>query len=225
MTTKMIYLARRNPALAPHEFAPAWKSHSALGAQCTNVRDKVVSVRQCARVLTYPVPPGFSTDYDGVNLLTVKSLEAAHSIWTDPETLAVMRPDEPRVFSTYVREFTLVAQEVWAGEPDVSLRHQPGGRCVVLGFLQGARLQELSHDAVAARLPGAEALVLNHVCEPPPEGYDYSVILEAWYPSPADALQEFARVSPTDALMRAAGDHLSAERSVWMLTQVTHHRP
>jgi len=225
MTTKMIYLARRNPALAPHEFAPAWKSHSALGAQCTNVRDKVISVRQCARVLTHPAPSGFSTDYDGVNLLTVKSLEAAHSIWTDPETLAIMRPDEPRVFSTYVREFTLVAQEVWAGEPEAAVRHQPGGRCVVLGFLRGDRLQELSRDAVAASLPGAEALVLNQVCEQPPDGYDYSVILEAWYPSPADALQEFARVSPTEALMGAAGDRLSAARSVWMLTQVTHHRP
>ena len=32
-------------------------------------------------------------------------------IWNDPETLAVMRPDEPRVFSTYVREFTLVCEE------------------------------------------------------------------------------------------------------------------
>jgi hypothetical protein len=225
MTIKMIYLAKRNPVLAPHEFAPAWKSHSALGAQCTNVRDKVISVRQCARVLTHRVPAGFSSDYDGVNLLTVKSLEAAHSIWTDPETLAIMRPDEPRVFSSYVREFTLVAQEAWAGEPEASIRHQPGGRCVVLGFLQGDRLQDLSHDAVAVSLPGAESLVLNLVCEQPPEGYDYSVILEAWYASATQALASFGQTSLVDSPLGALSGRLDRSRSVWMLTQVTHHRP
>ena len=48
---KMIYLARRNPALAPEDFPQAWREHSALGRQCRNVQDKVLGVRQCARVL------------------------------------------------------------------------------------------------------------------------------------------------------------------------------
>ena len=32
MGWKMIYLARRNPALAPEQFPQAWREHSALGA-------------------------------------------------------------------------------------------------------------------------------------------------------------------------------------------------
>ena len=105
---KMIYLARRNPALAPEDFAQAWREHSALGAGCSNVRDKVLSVSQCSRVLTLPGLAGAADDYDGVNLLLMRDLQSAADIWNDAQTLATMRPDEPRVFSTYVRNFTLV---------------------------------------------------------------------------------------------------------------------
>ena len=44
MNWKMIYLARRNPRLKPEEFPQAWREHSALGARCTNVVAKVLSV-------------------------------------------------------------------------------------------------------------------------------------------------------------------------------------
>ena len=37
MGWKMIYLARRNPALAPEQFPQAWREHSALGAGCTEL--------------------------------------------------------------------------------------------------------------------------------------------------------------------------------------------
>ena len=47
MGWKMIYLAQRNPALAPEQFPQAWREHSALGAGCTNVRGKVLSVAAC----------------------------------------------------------------------------------------------------------------------------------------------------------------------------------
>ncbi|MBP6105040.1 MAG: EthD domain-containing protein [Steroidobacteraceae bacterium] len=111
MGWKMIYLARRNPALAPEQFPHAWREHSALGAGCASVRDRILSVAQCSRILEGATPPGTAADFDGVNLLSLRDLQAASDIWNDPETLAVMRPDEPRVFSTYVREFTLVCEE------------------------------------------------------------------------------------------------------------------
>ena len=38
---KMIYLARRNPALMAEDFPQAWREHSALGRQCVNVADRV----------------------------------------------------------------------------------------------------------------------------------------------------------------------------------------
>ena len=46
MGWKMIYLARRNPALTAEQFPQAWREHSALGAGCTNVREKVLSVAE-----------------------------------------------------------------------------------------------------------------------------------------------------------------------------------
>jgi len=90
---KMIYLARRNPALAPEDFPQAWREHSALGRQCRNVGERVLSVAQCSRLLDVPLP-GSSADYDGVNLLVLRDRDAATMIWSDPETLAVMRPDD-----------------------------------------------------------------------------------------------------------------------------------
>ncbi len=210
MTIKMIYLAKRNPALAPEDFPQAWREHSALGAKCTNVRDKVVSVRQCSRVLAHPPLQGFSSTYDGVNLLTVKSLAAAHDIWSDPETLAVMRPDEPRVFSTYVRNFTLICEETSVDERAGAIRVNPLGKCVVVGFLRefGA--------SPSFTFPHARAVVLNRVCETPPPGYAYEVILEAWYEDPVQA---------TQALQGTSHAMLGEADCVWMLTTVTHSRP
>ena len=80
MAWKMIYLARRNPALAPEDFPQAWREHSALGAGCTNVRDKVKSVRQCSRDLeNTPRLPGATADYDGVNLLVLNAIGDCHA--------------------------------------------------------------------------------------------------------------------------------------------------
>ncbi len=129
MGWKMVYLARRNPALAAAEFPQAWREHSALGARCTNVRDKVLSVTQCSRVLEPPPLRGAADDYDGVNLLALRDLQAAADIWSDPETLTIMRPDEPRVFATYVRDFTLVCEE----RP---LRDNPRTTTALIGFLR-----------------------------------------------------------------------------------------
>ncbi len=139
MGWKMIYLARRNPSLAPEQFPQAWREHSALGAGCTNVRDKVLSVTQCSRVLEGAPLPGAATDYDGVNLLVLRDLQAATDIWNDAETLAIMRPDEPRVFSTYDRLEGVVDWKVaalehkWAG-----LRTFAPDRAPVFGFAPGA---------------------------------------------------------------------------------------
>ena len=126
---KMVYLAQRNPALAAENFAQAWREHSALGRQCRNVQDKVLGVQQCTRLRSdgHALAEdgglhGASTGYDGVNLLQLRDLGVASDLWNDPETLAIMRPDEPRVFSTYVRDFTLVCRErVLHGAPSSSM--------------------------------------------------------------------------------------------------------
>jgi len=219
---KMIYLARRNPALRDDQFSQAWREHSALGAGCTNVRDKVLSVMQCSRVLQGPPLPGAATDYDGVNLLTLRDVQAATDIWNDPETLAIMRPDEPRVFSTYVRHFTLVCGER-------VLRDQPREACCVVGFLKARGGVSASSLAAAtldsADLPGAGRVVWNPVLLPPPEGYDFDAITEWWYPSADAARAALAAQVVRNHLDAGLQSRLDVARSVFMFTQVTHSRP
>jgi hypothetical protein len=220
---KMIYLARRNPALAAEDFPQAWREHSALGRQCRNVQDKVLGVRQCSRVLDRPgVPQGASADYDGVNLLMLRDRQAADDIWSDEETVRIMRPDEPRVFSTYVRDFTLVASE------SVVVDGAETGVCVVLflraraGGLQPVRGQTLGTDSPWA---AALRLVWNTVAGVRPPGYEYDAIVEAWFPS-VDAVATAFGVEPVWAqLPGGLSEAVDAARSVCMLTHVTHRRP
>jgi len=227
MAWKMIYLARRNPALAPEQFSQAWREHSALGAGCTNVRAKVVQVMQCSRVLQGPVPTGCSTAYDGVNLLEIRDRQAADDIWSDAETLAIMRPDEPRVFSTYVRHFTLVCE----GQALVDV---PRGACVVVGFLRRAAGADDAAWARAAQAvsgslqgdgqdPGRR--VWNRVAAEPPPGYHYDAIVEWWFATPDAARAALGAQGVPAGLPAALLSTLDAAASVFMFTQVTHHRP
>lgn len=219
---KMIYLARRNPALAASDFAQAWREHSALGRQCRNVQDKVLGVTQCTRLLTR-APAGASTEYDGVNLLRLRDRQAADDIWSDPETLAIMRPDEPRVFDRYVRDFTLVAREE-------VLREGPAGEAVLLGFLR--RLPRVAPADFGRALaqaglpwPQARRVVLNTVEPQRPPGYDFDVIVEWWF----DDAEALRAALGTGALQRAlpllmtvVGDPAAP---VFMATGVSHRRP
>ena len=242
---KMIYLARRNPALAAGDFAQAWREHSALGRQCRNVQDKVLGVTQCTR-LREPEDKGgedgglrgASTAYDGVNLLQLRDLDVATDLWNDPETLAIMRPDEPRVFSTYVRDFTLVCRERL-------LREAPAGEVAVFGFVRRSPgISKLAFDAAwadgpldgwlaAPALENALRVVHNSVVQTPPQGYDYDGIAEWWFASADAARAAFGGIgsgtgdlrSQLPAAYGALADLADLERSVFMFTQVSHRRP
>lgn len=223
MQWKMIYLARRNPALDADEFAEAWRGHSSLGRQCRNVQDKVLGVTQCSRLLRQ-LPAGCSVDFDGVNLLRLRDRAAADDIWSDPETLAIMRPDEPRVFDRYVREFTLVAHEQ-------VLHEGPAGDAVLVAFLHrppshtSADCCQALPAPLLAAWPQAGRVVLNAVEPARPPGYDFDAIAEWWF-SNADALREALAQRPlADVCATALDARCTAAASVFMATAVTHRRP
>ena len=241
---QMIYLARRNPALAAEDFAQAWREHSALGRQCRNVQDKVLGVTQCTRLRSDGKNTaedgglrGASTDYDGVNLLQLRDLGVASDIWNDPDTLAIMRPDEPRVFSTYVREFTLVCRAR-------VLRAGPATAVALIGIARrAAHTSKAAVNAAWADGPAAAWLnapvlhsavrVLHHsVVQAPPPGYGYDGIAEWWFADAAAARAAFASGGggggATDLraqLPAAFGALADLERSVFVFTGVTHRRP
>ncbi len=211
MGWKMIYLARRNPALAPEQFPQAWREHSALGAGCTNVRDKVLSVTQCSRVLDGAPLPGAATDYDGVNLLVLRDLQAATDIWNDAETLAIMRPEV--------------------------VRDAPRSGTCLVGFLRRReglsaadwrlRLLQTLPSAWMSSGPFAQArrVVLNAVHLPPPLGYEYDVICEWWFDSVDDARAAVGSQDPREHLPASLAAIADLPRSVFMFTRVTHSRP
>ena len=230
MVWKMIYLARRNPMLAAEQFPQAWREHSALGRQCRNVGQRVKSVAQCSRVLDAALP-GASATYDGVNLMVLADRESASAIWGDPETLAVMKPDEPRVFDRYVREFTLVCREQL-------LRDAPRTPVLLCAFLR--RRADLS--AAEFRLswiaagPGSQLLrgplgqahrvVHNEVVDMPPPGYEYDLIVEWWFESVQELQRAVGDAPDLPALLAPPlAGLLDMPNSVFMLTRVTHARP
>lgn len=220
---KMIYLARRNPALAPEDFPRAWREHSALGRQCGNVRDKVLAVTQCSRVLDRPdALPGASVDYDGVNLLTLRDRQAADDIWNDPETLAIMRPDEPRVFSTYVRDFALTARET------VVVDGPRSDVCVVL-FLHARDTPDANHAFFApdrgSPWARSQRLVRNRVEGHRPFGYEFDLVVEAWYETVGQVTDAFECSGIWESLPQGLAKCVDRARSVCMLTRVTHRRP
>lgn len=235
---KMIYLARRNPALAAEDFPQAWREHSALGRQCKNVGQRVKAVAQCSRMLGVQGLEGsvaLSQDYDGVNLMVLADREAGSVIWNDPETLAVMRPDEPRVFADYVRNFSVLARQqlLFSRLPqkDFSQQVLPQKEQVMLiGFLQrndewqgaAAELSACPPQWQAGGLGKASRIVCNLLDEEAPTGYGFRYVVEWWFDTSQQAIAA-AQSLRTDAAACAGewgwGEH------VFMLTEVTHARP
>lgn len=230
---KMIYLARRNPALAAADFPQAWREHSALGRQCKSVGQRVKAVAQCSRQLQADAL-ALSTDYDGVNLMVLAEREAGAAIWNDPQTLAIMRPDEPRVFADYVRNFSVLCrQQVLYGSlaADASAAVLPQKEQVMLiGFLQrsdewqGAamNLEQCPQQWKSGGLNQASRIVCNMLDEKAPVGYGYRYIVEWWFDSVALALNAAQSLDVSSA---AQGGEFGWGEHVFMLTEVTHARP
>jgi hypothetical protein len=222
---KMIYLAKRNPQLAATEFEQAWREHSALGKQCRNVQDKVLGVAQCTSVLSMGIAntlSGIHTQADGVNLLQIRDLQVASDIWHDPETQAIMKPDELRVFDRYVREFTLVAQE------DV-LVNVPSGQSVLVGFISELPTDATTNFRMAladfSNWNFGQRLVVNKVQADRPAGYNYDAIVEWWFEDTHQMLQRLNQEAVQLQLQNAMGHLCNLNQSVFMATQVTHRRP
>jgi hypothetical protein len=220
---KLIYLAKRNPSLKAEQFPQAWREHSALGRQCTNVQHRVRSVTQCVRVPVEKVPL-LSTRYDGVNLIELLDRESADAIWSDPETLAVMRPDEPRVFDRYVRDFSLVAREH-------IIQPGPKGPSVLVAFLKSHHPADgmekvTSFNDPLESIASTTRVVVNLVEPHRPPGYDFDVIVEWWFESlhRLNAALESAYLNEAILPFLEAGGY-ETQSAVLMATCVSHRRP
>ena len=225
---KMIYLARRNPQLAAADFPQAWREHSALGRSCSNVQTRVRSVAQCVRLLDAHWPATLHHGYDGVNLLHLSDRASADAIWHDRQTLAVMRPDEPRVFDRYVRDCALVAREQRLLAPPPADSGQ--ANAVLLAFLKrrpGIDPAAWQHTLSQPTRPWPElgASAINWVEPERPPGYDYDAILEYWFSDAEQLTQALANAAATQPWLAQRQTDCDLAASVLIPTYISHRRP
>jgi EthD domain len=192
MPFKLVYLARRNPALTPEAFPEAWKSHSRLASQFSSTLGTHYSrVIQCLKAYQVQVPEGFLNDIDGVAMLTMKSWEDLQATRSDANVNSVLRDDEPRVFADYVDRSMLAVDE------SVLMDKGPG-RYALLSFLpvnahsnqselykvwSGAHAEELM-DACHVAVGYHQCRVVDHPGVP----YAFGGLAELWTSTLDDAL-------------------------------------
>jgi hypothetical protein len=237
MNFKSIYLARRNPTIAPEDWPKAWRSHPKAVSQMPQAGAAIAaaldSINYCALVRAPTLdgapfdPPGASRDHDGVAVVASAS-DALHHIGDvrpadDPVVL-----DEVRVFGRKVDDFAVKAKEalVLGGRPGQAAVHRLLVRKA--GGAPEAFQARLAKTAEVAR-PAVDAgkvvrYVHNVVVDTPPPGYEFDGVVETWFPTVEDAVRSF--VDPaTTAIAKDLAEFCDMDRSVTMLTEVIFRHP
>jgi hypothetical protein len=235
---KSIYLARRNPSIAPEDWPRAWRSHpravAQLGSVGAAIGGAIDTIDYCARVRE-PVldgarfdPPGVSREHDGVAVVSSAS-EDLHRIGSNREGQEAVIQDEVRVFGRPADQFSLACREV------ASLGGRPG-QAAVIRFL--VRKAGVTPDEFMARWTGRHAdlvraavedgkigrYVQNAIVREPPAGYAFDGISETWFHDVEESVRSFV-----DPVLTALCDDLihfcDVVRSVTMLTEVIYRVP
>lgn len=101
---KLIYLARRSPALAREAFAARWRQHGALGMSMPRWKN-VWRYTQCDVLSDADGVAGVDHRYDGVALIAQRSLEHRRAHFGDRSSQHVMEVDEAETFAERVANF------------------------------------------------------------------------------------------------------------------------
>lgn len=217
MTHKLIYLARRNPAIPEKDFGETWKSHSLLASTLgTNFSRHFTRVRQCIKVYDAKVPADFINEHDGAALLTMKSWEDLRAARTHPDAVSTMRADELRVFAEYAGNFTMATQEIvheGTGEGVAALLHflrrKPS---IEPSDFEARWRRQMAATFALDKSNAARGLVLSRTVETPGPRYDFAAISETWFPSVDQALAAAwtaARREALQELMAVSGEGVS----------------
>jgi hypothetical protein len=190
MDYKLIYLARRNPAIAATDFPKAWRDHSLLASTfVTTLGSHFRGVRQCVKVLDADAPSSFNNNHDGSALLSMKSWDDLMAARYHPHALDELKRDEERVFADYVDKWTMALEEhpvVTGGD----------GTGVILSFM--VRRPDVDAETFDARIkseciriagvPGIaehiRSFTVNRTVDMAAAPYDFSAVLELWFDDP-----------------------------------------
>lgn len=190
---KLMYLARRNPALSAQQFTPRWRQHGALGMSMPRWKN-------IWRYVHCDVLPESGNDYDGVGIVWHKSPETRRAHREDTSSQATMEADERQTFDQLVVNFCALMAEHTVLPPTVTakaklIRFARSEDATPGALLQdsAAHAERLLNGALGKSLRG---VVQNHA--QPSEtgrawGLPYEYIEELWF----DSVQEAADARTT----------------------------
>lgn len=219
---KLIYLARRNPALSLEQFPRRWRQHALLGGSLPSLRGNFVQVAQCLNLYDRAVVPRASLDFDGVNLLTLKDRSVATAMNQNDDVHDIMLPDELATFSTYVRHFSLPSVEQVVNGGPMQLY------CLVTFLKRDRHLDVAAFGAAMIEALGAASRsggrsVVNLVEDRPP-GYNFDAITENWFANVEEATS-ITRTPDYKAYLARRSALCDEARSVAMMTRINHSWP
>ena len=235
MEFKIVYLARRNPSIAPEDWPRTWRSHAVFASQFPVIGTQISSLYYCNRVREPALNgallqlPGVARDYDGVAVVSGPSANGFGDRDLSPEDRAKIDQDELRVFSTTTPNFAFHCKEVL-------VEGGRAGRAAVIRFLTrkaGTPREKFlahwseTHAAIGKRAAEAGAVlryVHNDLTKSPPPNYPFDGISEIWFTNGDEAVR-----SLLDGAAAGLGNDLRAfcdmDRTVTMLTSVIHRWP
>jgi hypothetical protein len=227
MRHKLIYLARRNPQIAPQDWPSAWRSHPRYVSQFPVIGAAVDDLRYCARLRDVAIGDA-TQDYDGVAIIA-NDTAGLDGVQMTPDVREKIRADELRVFSAHVEAFSLYGRET------LVLGGQAGQAAIVRFVVRRldvapadfhARWRE-RHEMAAARAIAAGKVVrfvLNAIEVQPPPGYPFAGVSETWFASAEAAAGALADLELA-SLTRDAPSYGADEGSVTLVSEVIYRWP
>lgn len=183
---KLIYLARRNPALSRRAFVARWRQHGALGMSLPRWRN-VARYVHCDVPDLPPPTPGVDSSHDGIGIVWHRSPAARAAHLADTSSRLQMEQDELETFARPIVETCLLAREnVLLAPPDPARVPVKLTRFLHAGDgLPALRQAVRDHANMAPRyreLAAADAPVRGHVLNlalPPERGRAWGLACEA----------------------------------------------
>ena len=200
---KLIYLARRNPALSRGDFVLRWRQHAALGMSRPRWRN-IARYVHCDVLHPHSSPASVEDAHDGIGLIWHRSADARAAHLADTSSRLQMEQDEAETFREPIVNCCLVAREQVlhappppiAGTVKLTRFWRPGGRESLT--LAG------SGGAAGSALMREHRHIIGHVINVPlpPErgdcwGLRCSVVEELWFSDQAAALGVWTALTTT----------------------------
>jgi hypothetical protein len=178
---KLLYLARRNPALSLKAFTARWRQHGTLGMSLPRWRN-IARYVHCDVLRVPGTPPELGSSYDGVGLIWHRSPQARAAHLADASSRTTMEQDETETFAA-----PIVASCVLAREAVLIAPRRSGRARKLICFRHGTPLPDGCAERVYQSLAAAGVRVCGHVVNMPlaperdPWGLDVAQIEEWWF--------------------------------------------